>query len=151
VLVVEDDDDARTIYAATLEHAGYEVVCARTVKEGAAVAELRRPSAVVLECRLPDGSGLELLKTWRAAPPMSKVPVVVVTSHAHGEADPEDGDAPATSDASQEAAMIKPCPGDTLTAFLPRMIPPSTPTRRIPIGGSGASRAKRPRVRAIMP
>src|SRR4051794_21301408 len=30
VLVVEDDDDARTIYAATLEHAGYEVVCART-------------------------------------------------------------------------------------------------------------------------
>jgi DNA-binding response OmpR family regulator len=109
VLVVENDDDTRTIYAATLEHAGYEVVCARTVKEGAAAAALRLPSAVVLDCHLPDGSGLDLLRTWRASPPMNKVPVVVVTAYS----DPDH--VPMATDA---------------TAFVPRMLPATTPIRR---------------------
>ena len=126
VLVVEDDPDASIIYAATLVHAGYDVDSAHTLAEARKIVAERRPSIVVLDCRLPDGNGLDLLKTWKDGSPMAAVPVVVITAFS----DPEYVDA--ATRAGADAFVVKPCPGDALTAFLQRVLIASKPTRRMP-------------------
>lgn len=126
VLVVEDDYDARSIYEATLLYAGYDATCTRTLAQAAKAATLFRPDIVVLDCRLPDGNGLDLLKRWKSSDDMRKVPVVVITAFSQ----PEHVDA-ATA-AGADAFVVKPCPGEALTSFLARVLASSTPTRRVP-------------------
>jgi CheY-like chemotaxis protein len=125
VLVVEDDPDASIIYGATLAHAGYEVVTAATLEDAAAAARVRRPSIVILDCNLPDGSGLALLAKWKHSEQMSSVPVVVVTAFS----DPEHVDE--ASAAGADAFMVKPCVGEALTSFLARVLAASKPTRPV--------------------
>jgi DNA-binding response OmpR family regulator len=125
VLVVEDDVDASIIYAATLEHAGFDVATAGTLKEAAAAVRERRPSIVVLDCNLPDGNGLTLLASWKRSSEMASMPVVIVTAFA----DPEHVDA--ASEAGADAFMVKPCVGEALTSFLTRVLAASKPTRPV--------------------
>jgi CheY-like chemotaxis protein len=125
VLVVEDDPDASIIYAATLEHAGYEVATAGTLEEAAVAARNLRPSVVILDCNLPDGSGLSLLAKWKRSSQMSSVPVVVVTAFS----DPEHIDA--ASEAGADAFMVKPCIGQALTSFIARVLAASKPTKPV--------------------
>lgn len=125
VLVVEDDIDASTIYTATLQHAGYDVDAARTLKEGRLAAERHPPAIVILDCQLPDGSGLDLLTAWKSTEPMASVPVVVMTAFS----DPEYVNGAA--DAGADAFVVKPCTGLALTSFLERMLSAARPTRRI--------------------
>lgn len=132
VLVVEDDPDASIIYEATLAHAGYEVETALTLKDAAAAARARRPSIVVLDSNLPDGSGLTLLARWKRSSAMASVPVVVVTAFSHPE------HVEAASEAGADAFMVKPCVGEALTSFLGRVLAASKPTRpvlRLPMSG----------------
>lgn len=126
VLVVEDDYDARSIYEATLLHAGYDATCTRTLAQAAKAASLFPPDIVVLDCRLPDGNGLDLLRRWKQSEAMGRVPVVVITAFSQ----PEHVDA-ATA-AGADAFVVKPCPGEALTSFLARVLASSTPTRRVP-------------------
>ncbi|MDB5216456.1 MAG: chemotaxis protein CheY [Myxococcaceae bacterium] len=126
VLVVEDDEDASIIYTTTLRHAGYAVEPARTLAEAETRVERRLPSIVVLDCRLPDGNGLDLLKKWKGVSPMAAVPVVVLTAFS----DPETMDG-ATA-AGADAFVVKPCAGIALTSFLERVLAAAKPTRRLP-------------------
>jgi CheY-like chemotaxis protein len=126
VLVVEDDPDARIIYQATLAHEGYIVATARTIAEGRERASARKPDVVVLDCRLPDGNGLDLLATWKRSPSMAPVPVVVVTAFS------QPADIDAATRAGADAFMVKPCPGVALSAFLHRLMSAKAPTRRPP-------------------
>lgn len=116
VLVVEDDRDAREIYIATLGHAGFRVVAAKNLAEARAAVAKKVPDVVVLDCRLPDGSGIDLLRTWKASKAMAHTPVVVVT--AFSEAEHVEG----ARRAGADAFMVKPCPGDALAAFLERLL-----------------------------
>lgn len=80
VLLVEDDVDAREIYATTLRYAGYHVIEAPTIKDAEDVVRGLRPDVVVLDCTLPDGDGSTLVNRWRDHV-MGGVPVIVVTAH----------------------------------------------------------------------
>lgn len=78
VLIVDDDAQFRQLASELLADQGYEVVgWAGTV--GEAIAEFDRldPDAVLLDVRLPDGSGLALAERLCAA---SDRPKVVLTS-----------------------------------------------------------------------
>ena len=79
VLVVEEDAVARADHASTLSLAGHDVVTAATIEDAWRSANERRPDVVVLDCKLPDGSGLDLLRRWRETASMQHVPVVVLT------------------------------------------------------------------------
>lgn len=67
VLVVDDEPDLRTLYELTLVREGYEVECAATVQEAWQLLQSQAFSAVVTDMRLPDGTGLDLLRRLESA------------------------------------------------------------------------------------
>ncbi|MFP4623751.1 MAG: sigma-54-dependent transcriptional regulator [Gemmatimonadota bacterium] len=62
ILIVEDDDLLRQVTAERLEREGYLVATARTVAEGRAEVEDHVPDLALLDIKLPDGEGTELLE-----------------------------------------------------------------------------------------
>jgi CheY-like chemotaxis protein len=123
VLVVEDDYDAREIYRATLRHAGFRVIEAPTVKDARNAVRAILPDIVVLDWRLPDGDGLQLVNAWRDSK-MGSVPVIVVSAHK------ERQDLDAALIAGADLFVPKPCPGNVLAAHIHRVMHAGTPTRR---------------------
>jgi two-component system response regulator PilR (NtrC family) len=62
LLVVDDEPDLRTLYELTLLREGYDVETAGTVEEALLLLKDRIFSAVITDMRLPDGSGLDVLR-----------------------------------------------------------------------------------------
>ena len=79
ILLVEDKESLRRVLRLTLEHAGYSV--AEAADAGAAAEEIARSRhrLVLTDLRMPNGSGLDVLRAARAADP--DVPVVVMTAY----------------------------------------------------------------------
>lgn len=124
VLLVEDDYDARVIYRTTLKHAGYRVIEAPTVKDARDAVRAIVPDVVVLDCRLPDGDGLELVNAWRVGS-MASVPVIVVSAHR------ERQDLDAALLAGADSFVPKPCPGNILAGHIDRALRAGASTRRV--------------------
>jgi two-component system response regulator AtoC len=76
VLVIDDEPLVRRSMRRALGDAGFEIAEAATVAEGLTTFESERPQVVVLDVRLPDGSGLDLLPQLRRADPAVKVVMV---------------------------------------------------------------------------
>jgi diguanylate cyclase (GGDEF)-like protein len=66
VLVVDDDPDLLTVLELVLGRAGYEVATARSGGEGLAAIRTAPPGVCLVDFRLPDTSGLELIRDARA-------------------------------------------------------------------------------------
>ena len=62
LLVVDDEPDLRTLYELTLVREGYDVDCAGSVEEAWAALQAQRFAVVITDMRLPDGTGLDLLR-----------------------------------------------------------------------------------------
>lgn len=79
VLLVEDKESLRRVLRLTLERAGYSVTEAADAR--AAIDEISRvPHKIVLtDLRMPNGSGLDVLRAARAAD--GAVPVIVMTAY----------------------------------------------------------------------
>lgn len=73
--VVEDEPDILRFVRLTLESAGHEVFEAPTLQRGLIEAGSRRPELVVVDLRLPDGDGVDLIRELRG---WSTAPVVVL-------------------------------------------------------------------------
>jgi HAMP domain-containing protein/signal transduction histidine kinase/CheY-like chemotaxis protein len=79
LLIIEDNDIERQSIIELLGYEDIEIVTAATGRE-AMDAMLDRPfDCVVLDLRLPDMSGFDLLEKMHAAPELADVPVVVFT------------------------------------------------------------------------
>lgn len=78
ILVIEDDAFVRHSLERLLSLAGYEVLSAGGASEGTAIFESRRCDLVLLDVRLPDGNGLDILKHMREAG--EDLPVIMVTA-----------------------------------------------------------------------
>lgn len=77
VLVVEDEPEIQASLRALLEREGYVVAVAGSVAEGRKALAGEAPDLVLLDWRLPDGEGIDLLRKLRKT---SDVPVVMVTA-----------------------------------------------------------------------
>ncbi|WP_343629665.1 sigma-54 dependent transcriptional regulator [Roseateles sp.] len=62
LLVVDDEPDLRTLYEMTLLREGYTLDSAGTVEDAVELLGARRYDAVITDMRLPDGSGLDILR-----------------------------------------------------------------------------------------
>ena len=91
ILVVDDDQRLREVFALCLRRAGYEVQEAETGFEGLELARKHLPSLVLLDVRLPDVSGIEICKKIKADPALADVFVALCSGEATGEEQKIDG------------------------------------------------------------
>lgn len=88
VLLVEDNEDNRIIYATALRYAGYEVLEAISGTEGVRLAREEQPGLVLMDISIPEIDGWEATAILKADPATRHIPVVAVTAHAlHGDAE----------------------------------------------------------------
>ena len=125
VLLLEDNAEAQQIIATTLQYSGYEVNVADTIEAASASVKSNKPDVVLLDCRLPDGDGLELVRRWRNDPEMSGVPVIVLTSF-YARQDME-----AALLAGVDAFLVKPCAGSVLTLQIEKVLSGQRPSRKM--------------------
>lgn len=123
ILVVEDNVDAQFITTSVLKHVGYDVVHAGTLAEAEQIVRSRTPSVVVLDCRLPDGDGLELAQRWRKDPSMRAVPIIVLTAFSARQ------DVEAALLAGADAFLVKPASSDALLAHVARLVGAGRPSQ----------------------
>ncbi len=71
ILLVEDEDMVRELLADELARQGHVVEHARSCAE--AMALTFRPELLVVDFKLPDGSGVELAQSLRASIPSLKI------------------------------------------------------------------------------
>jgi two-component system, NtrC family, response regulator PilR len=65
ILVVEDEPDMGATYERLLRRAGHRVVRAASRAEGMRLLESLRPWLVISDLRLPDGTGLDIIRAAR--------------------------------------------------------------------------------------
>jgi len=80
ILIIDDEKTIRWSLAEALAAGGYDTVDADGASAGIARFREASPDLVVLDMKLPDGSGLDVLKTLRAEDPA--VPVIMMTAYA---------------------------------------------------------------------
>lgn len=83
IQIVEDDYDIRFILEYILEDVGATIEtydCIRAFK-----ARERNADLLILDVRLPDGSGIELSKCLKTSLATSSIPVIIMSAHASGE------------------------------------------------------------------
>jgi DNA-binding response OmpR family regulator len=67
ILVIEDDPSVAKALAVGIGQEGYEVHCEDTAAGGMAYAREKSPHLIVLDVRLPDGSGFDVCRQLRQA------------------------------------------------------------------------------------
>jgi two-component system nitrogen regulation response regulator NtrX len=77
ILVIDDDSALRQICLDMLTARRYRALGAATVGEGLRQFAERRPAAVLLDLRLPDGTGLDVLRELQRRSPVT--PVIVIS------------------------------------------------------------------------
>src|SRR5262245_40164963 len=80
VLVVDDERLIRSGLSRALQDAGYEPEQAGSVAEALDAVGREMPDLVLLDYKLPDGLGLEVLRQVHKGSP--RTPVVLITAHA---------------------------------------------------------------------
>jgi DNA-binding NtrC family response regulator len=79
ILVVDDNPDALETVGSTMRAAGYQVLTAADGREAWQAFRARRPDLVISDVRMPDESGIDLLRRIRQ---VSDAPVILLTAHA---------------------------------------------------------------------
>jgi two-component system nitrogen regulation response regulator NtrX len=78
-LVIDDDEVVRKTCVELLEARGHKTLAAASVGEGLRLFSEHRPAAVLLDLRLPDGTGIDVLREFQRQAPGT--PVVVISGH----------------------------------------------------------------------
>lgn len=81
ILIVDDEVNIVTTLRQVLQREGYEVITAANAKEADLAVRSTPPDLVLLDWMLPDESGPELLRRWRASSArLRALPVLFVTA-----------------------------------------------------------------------
>jgi signal transduction histidine kinase len=76
ILLVEDNEATRYVVSRILTNAGYTVTAAGTGEEGLALAASVHPDLVLLDVKLPDVSGFEIVARLKRDPRTAALPLV---------------------------------------------------------------------------
>ena len=110
LLILDDDAPLRNRLARAMESRGFEVITAETVSEGISLAPQTPPAYAVLDMRLADGSGLDVVAALRDAREDARI--ILLTSYGNI----------ATAVAAVKAGAVdylpKPADADTIAAAL---------------------------------
>lgn len=120
-------DNSRTVCRAVqlVFHASvYDVVSAPTASDALQLARSRRPTAVIIAYHLPDASGFDLARSFRADAELSALPILMLTGRYHAY-DPSE-----VSRCGANGSIAKPFKTDDLLSALAETL--SRPSARAP-------------------
>ena len=80
ILIIEDDANIRKLISVNLLARGYEVIEAEDGLQGLARLRDAAPAILLLDIKLPDLSGWEVLKIMTDDPAYHPVPVIIITA-----------------------------------------------------------------------
>jgi two-component system phosphate regulon response regulator PhoB len=80
VLVADDERDIVELVAFVLGRAGYDVDKAANGEQALRLARERRPALCILDGRMPELAGFEILQQLRGDPATSAIPVLILTA-----------------------------------------------------------------------
>lgn len=86
IAVIEDEAPIRELYRAKLELSGYEVQTARDGREGLRLIASFQPDLILLDIRMPEMNGDEMLQRLRETEWGANVRVVILTNLSKDEA-----------------------------------------------------------------
>jgi two-component system, cell cycle response regulator DivK len=116
VLVVDDYQDAREMYAESLGASGFSVAEAETGEEAVAKAFELLPDAIVMDLSLPGMDGWTATRALKADARTRDIPVIALTGNARADA------SVAARNAGCDAFLIKPCLPDDMVATVRRVL-----------------------------
>ena len=116
ILVVDDSDDQRALYAECLGFRGYEVAQASDGEEAVRAAFLQQPAIIVMDLDMPVMDGWTATRILKGDARTEGVPILVVT----GNASPER--LGALREAGCDGVLLKPCSPDALIAAIEHLL-----------------------------
>jgi len=119
VLVVDDFQDNREMYAEFLAYQGFRVIQAANGVEALDQAFSNRPDIIIMDLSLPVMDGWEATRRLKADRRTNDIPVVALTGHAM------QGHSKGAIEAGCDSFVAKPCLPDQLVAEIRKML--STP------------------------
>lgn len=81
VLVVDDTEDNRVIFATVLASRGYEVRLAKNGAEAVRMAMQEPPAAILMDIHMPVMNGIEATVELKARPAFADVPILAVSAY----------------------------------------------------------------------
>ena len=116
LLLVEDNQDARSSMAELLRSLGHEVAEAGDGAEAMKACGALVPDIVIMDIGLPDQSGYDLAARFRSNPATSAIPLVALTGYGRG------SDKDKALAAGFSAHMVKPVDTATLIALIDALL-----------------------------
>jgi two-component system, cell cycle response regulator DivK len=104
VLLIEDSDDTRDMFAAVLHLEGFTVEEARDGREGIEKAAESLPDIIITDLRMPVMDGCEMIQRLRADQRTRRIPIIACSSE----------ERLGTGSTPANAFVPKPCPLDLL-------------------------------------
>ena len=116
ILVVDDYEDAREMYAEYLRFCGFRVAEARNGNEALEQAFALMPDLILMDLSLPGMDGWEATRQLKADERTRQIPVVALTGHALAGASED------AKKAGCDSFVTKPCLPDDLVVEVRRML-----------------------------
>jgi CheY-like chemotaxis protein len=114
VLLVDDCQDTRELYAEYLELSGFDVKEAEDGIVAIDEAVRVRPDVIVMDMSLPKMDGREAARQLRADERTRSIPLVMISGY--------DADALPTNEGLWDHYLGKPCPPDKLVSVIGRLV-----------------------------
>ena len=116
ILVVDDYEDAREMYAEYLRFCGFRVAEARNGNEALEQAFALMPDLILMDLSLPGMDGWEATRQLKSDERTRNIPVVALTGHALA------GASEGAKRAGCDSFVTKPCLPDDLVVEVRRML-----------------------------
>ena len=116
ILVVDDYQDAREMYAEYLQFSGFRVAEARNGNEAVEQAFALRPDLILMDLSLPGMDGWEATRRLKSDESTKHIPIVALTGHALA------GASEGAKRAGCDSFVTKPCLPDDLVVEVRRML-----------------------------
>lgn len=114
VLVVDDVEDTRELYARALRAAGFRAIEARDGREAIETAVAAQPDVVVMDYAMPRMDGAEAARRLADDPRTQRIPVIIISAYAD--------ELPRDVRLGCAAFLPKPCTPDQLVGLLPLVL-----------------------------
>jgi CheY-like chemotaxis protein len=116
VLIVDDNVDAREMYAIYLEHAGFRALEADDGETAIEIARRERPAVILMDATMPRMDGWEAARRLKSDAATRDIPLIMLTAHAFEEHKQR------AANAGADAFLAKPVLPDALATEIRKVL-----------------------------